>query len=145
METLGSIFTDTSRLHHRYHHRIFESFNLHRGQSRLFDKLEQSDGISQRELAQRMNIAPATLTRMVQNMEKNGYVSRQTDPQDQRITRIHLTAKGIETRKRIRKKMRAVDRKIFKHFSQAEKEHLEEMLMRIQKELELELACENHH
>ncbi len=144
METLGSIFTDTSRLHHRYHHRIFESFHLHRGQSRLFDKLEKADGISQRELAQRMNIAPATLTRMVQNMEKNGYVSRQSDPLDQRITRIHLTEKGIETRKLIRKEMRAVDRKIFKHFSPAEKDQLQEMLMRIQKQLLEELDCENH-
>ena len=26
METLGSIFTDTSRLHYRYHHTVFESF-----------------------------------------------------------------------------------------------------------------------
>jgi DNA-binding MarR family transcriptional regulator len=145
MDTLGSIFTDTSRLHHRYHHAVFESFNLHRGQSRLFNKLEDSDGISQKELANRMNIAPATLTRMVQNMEKHGYVSRQTAANDQRVTLIHLTEKGIRTRAIIKEKLKAVDRKIFKNFTKAEKASLQEMLIRIQTQLLQEIEVENHH
>jgi DNA-binding MarR family transcriptional regulator len=144
MDTLGSIFTDTSRLHHRYHHLVFESFNLHRGQSRLFYKLADSDGISQTELAHRMNIAPATLTRMVQNMEKNGYVSRQTAANDQRVTLIHLTEKGIKTRAIIKEKLKTVDRKIFKNFTKADKESLQEMLMRIQTQLLQEIEVENH-
>jgi len=145
MEKLGSIFTDTSRLHHRYHHAIFTSFNLHRGQNRLFDKLQESEVISQTELAHRMNIAPATLTRMVQNMEKNGYVSRQTDKNDQRVTLIHLTPKGIETRSIIAKKLRAMDCKIFKNFTTREQEILHKMLLRIQEQLIEEINIENNN
>lgn len=145
MEILGSVFTDTSRLHHRYHHTIFESFNIHRGQNRLFDKLKESEGISQTELAHRMNIAPATLTRMVQNMEKNGYVSRRTNADDQRVTLIHLTSKGVETRTIINKKLKAVDQKIFKNFTPEEKEILYNMLLRVQEQLLEELKIENNN
>jgi len=145
MKRLGSIFADTSRLHHRYHHSIFERFNLHRGQCRIFIKLKDSEGISQKELASRMNISPATLTRMVQNMEKNGYITRKTSEADQRITLIHLTEKGIETRAIIDKKLKAIDEKIFKNFNEEERKILEDMLLRIQKQLLEEIDNENDH
>ena len=144
MERLGTAFTDTSRLHHRYHHLIFASFNLYSGQNRLFDKLKESEVISQTELAHRMNIAPATLTRMVQNMEKNGYVSRENDKKDQRVTLIHLTAKGIETRTMIGEKLRAMDQKIFKNFTIQEQKMLHNMLLRIQNQLLEEINIENN-
>lgn len=143
MDILGSIFTDTSRLHHRYHHTIFESFNLHRGQCRLLGKLQEEEGISQRELASRMNISAATLTRIVQNMEKNSFITRETSPNDQRVTLIHLTPKGVETRALLDAKLRAVDRKIFKNFTAEEKSLLQNMLLRIQEQLLLEIKDEN--
>lgn len=143
MDILGSIFTDTSRIHHRYHHTIFESFNLHRGQCRLLGKLQVSEGISQRELAARLNVTAATLTRIVQNMAKNGFITRQTSPKDQRITLIHLTPKGVETRSLLDAKLRAVDRKIFKNFTTEEKALLQNMLLRIQEQLLEEISSEN--
>lgn len=145
MDALVSIFTDTSRLHHRYHHTIFESFNLHRGQAPLLNKLAETDGISQKELANRMNISPATLTRMVQNMEKNGLVKRHTDLHDQRITIISLTTKGIEVRAQIKEKMGVIDEKIFKNFSTNEKDNLKDMLLRIQTQLKQEINNENNN
>lgn len=145
MDALVSIFTDTSRLHHRYHHTIFESFNLHRGQSPLLNKLAESGGINQKELANRMNISPATLTRMVQNMEKNDLVIRHTDSNDQRKTIIRLTDKGIRVRSQIQKKMAVIDNKIFKKFTQDEKDILKDMLLRIQAQLKQEIANENNN
>jgi len=145
MQELGTDFTDTSRLHRRYHHAIFTSFNVHHGQNRLLDKLKESELISQTELAHRMDIAPATLTRMVQNMEKNGYVARQTDKNDQRVTLIHLTPKGIETRSIISKKLREIDQKIFKDFSSMEQELLHSMLLRIQNQLLEEINIESNN
>lgn len=145
MDTLISIFTDTSRLHHKYHHTVFESFNLHRGQGRLFDKLEAGDGISQKELARRMNITPATLTRMVQNMERHGLVTRITDSKDQRITLITITEKGLEIKAKLNEKLKIVDGKIFKNFTQDEKDLLENMLIRIQNQLKMEIENENNN
>ena len=145
METLISVFTDTSRLHHKYHHSVFESFNLHRGQGRLFEKLESGDGISQKELARRMNISPATLTRMVQNMEKHNLVTRVTDPKDQRITLITITKEGIRVKDLLKKRLQIVDEKIFKNFSTNEKEVLQDMLLRIQEQLKMEIYNEDNN
>jgi DNA-binding MarR family transcriptional regulator len=145
MDNTGSIFTDTARLHHRYHHNIFMSYDLYRGQNRLFDKLSESGEVSQTELARKMNIAPATLTRMVQNMEKKGYLTRKKDKLDQRITLISLTPKGQKTRSSINQKLEDVDQRIFKNFTEDERRILKDMLLRIQDHLLKELKDENNN
>lgn len=145
MQELGTLFTDTSRLHRRYHHSIFTSFNLHHGQNRLLDKLKDSEIISQTELAHRLNISPATLTRMVQNMEKNGYVARKIDKNDKRVTLIHITPKGIETRAMICEKLSEIDQKIFKDFTSAEQDLLHTMLLKIQDQLLKEINSESNN
>ncbi len=144
MKILGSIFTDTSRLHQRYHHSIFKSFNLHRGQSRLLSKLSDNEEINQRELTNRMNVSPATLTRIVQNMERNGFITRTISQKDQRNTIIKLTPKGAETKDLLNKKLKAVDKKIFEDFTTDEKEILHNYLLRIQDKLQEEMKIENN-
>ena len=79
------------------------------------------------------------------NMEKKGYLSRQKDKNDQRVTLIHLTPKGIETRLSINKKLEAVDKKVFKHFTEEENKVLKNMLLRFQDQLLEELKNENYN
>lgn len=58
--------------------------------------LSHHDGISQRDLAEKLHLAPATVTAMVQRMEREGTIARWADPDDQRLTRIRLTDAGRE-------------------------------------------------
>ncbi len=92
-----------------------------------------------------MNVTAATLTRIVRNMEKNGFITRHISPKDQWITLIYLTEKGVETRSLIDAKLRAVDRKIFKKFTSDEKAVLQNMLLRIQEQLLEEINGENNN
>src|ERR687886_968937 len=46
------------------------------------------------ELAAAEHVRPATMTRIVQALEREGLVRRQADPDDGRVTRLHATAKG---------------------------------------------------
>jgi DNA-binding MarR family transcriptional regulator len=46
------------------------------------------------ELAAAEHVRPATMTRIVQALEQDGLVRRESDPADRRVTRIHATAKG---------------------------------------------------
>jgi DNA-binding MarR family transcriptional regulator len=46
------------------------------------------------ELAAAEQVRPATMTRMVQGLEVDGLVRRESDPHDGRVTRLHPTAKG---------------------------------------------------
>jgi DNA-binding MarR family transcriptional regulator len=46
------------------------------------------------ELAAAEHVRPATMTRIVQALERDGLVRRESDPDDGRVTRLHATAKG---------------------------------------------------
>jgi DNA-binding MarR family transcriptional regulator len=46
------------------------------------------------ELAAAEHVRPATMTRIVQALEREGLVRRESDPDDGRVTRLHARAKG---------------------------------------------------
>jgi DNA-binding MarR family transcriptional regulator len=46
------------------------------------------------ELAAAEQVRPATMTRIVQSLEQDGYVRRESDPLDGRVVRLQATAKG---------------------------------------------------
>src|SRR5690606_33080780 len=78
---------------HRAHGEIQE-YGLYPGQPSLLFSLAKREGQSQKELAEELEIKPATLTVMLNRMEKNGLVRRAPDEQDQRVSRIYLTDEG---------------------------------------------------
>lgn len=66
----------------------------HPGQTFCLKVLAEHDGITQRDLAERLNVARPTVTVMLQKMEKAGLIERRSDEHDHRYTRIYLTETG---------------------------------------------------
>ena len=62
--------------------------------------LSEKGEMSQKDIAGELHVKPPTVNVMVQRMEKAGFVSRRQDEKDQRITRICLTEKGLQMRKK---------------------------------------------
>ncbi len=58
--------------------------------------LLKEDGMSQRDLAERLHVSRPWMTRLLQSMERSGLVVRRDDEQDQRLTRVFLTHEGRE-------------------------------------------------
>jgi MarR family transcriptional regulator, transcriptional regulator for hemolysin len=52
--------------------------------------LERQPGISQKELAELLEVEPITVARLVDRLESRGMVERRPDPRDRRIWRLHL-------------------------------------------------------
>ncbi len=52
--------------------------------------LERQPGITQKELAEIIEVEPITIARLVDRLEKSGMVERRPDPRDRRIWRLHL-------------------------------------------------------
>jgi MarR family transcriptional regulator, organic hydroperoxide resistance regulator len=77
---------------------------LHPGQAGCLLVLGDADSLSQRDLADRLHVARPTVTTMLQAMEKAGLVVRQTDADDQRLTRVNLTEDG----RRLTERMKSV-------------------------------------
>lgn len=71
-------------------------------QARLLLSLERNPNENQVFYADRLEIEPITLTRIVDRLEDAGWVERRSDPADRRARILHLTDKsrGIVTRLR---------------------------------------------
>lgn len=62
----------------------------------LLKLLWEKDGVTQKDLASKLSVKPASLTGMVDNMVEKGWVRRVADPVDARVKRIFLTPAGKE-------------------------------------------------
>ena len=61
--------------------------------------------ITQSALAERLDVEPITLCRMVDRLEDAGLVERRPDPGDRRARRLHLTAKSRAKLARVRERL----------------------------------------
>lgn len=59
--------------------------------------LNITDGLTQKELAEKIYVDGSTLVPVLDKMEKNGLVERRADAKDRRINRIFLTKKSEST------------------------------------------------
>ncbi len=67
----------------------------------LLQFLRRHSQVSMSEVSQEMKIPISTATRVVDRLEKKGFVSRKRDEKDMRIMRLHLEPEGDEVVKEI--------------------------------------------
>ena len=58
------------------------------------------DGISQKEISEKLNRDKTTITRVLMNMKRSKLIKQVTDAEDNRSNLIYLTAKGKEVQKK---------------------------------------------
>ena len=95
-------FIDALRLHRRLMVQTLADHGFHPGQAMCLRMLIANDGITQRDLARALYVAPPTLTKMLHSMEKAGLVQRRADASDARLTRVELTDPGRALEQRMR-------------------------------------------
>ena len=109
---------------------------LHKSQHRLLMVLSRAEkNISQRDLAEILNITPAAVAVTLKKMEKMGLVNRMVAEQDNRYNQVVLTDKGKKIVKESRKIFQYVDEKMFAGFSEEELDAFEGYLNRIKENL----------
>lgn len=80
--------------------------------------LAHKDGLSQREIAEKLHIKPPTVNVTVQRLEKAGFLYREADEKDQRISRIYLTEKGKQAKESGMKKVQDNEKILLDGFSE---------------------------
>ena len=60
--------------------------------------LWQQDGLTQRDLVERVDVEQATMANTLSRMERDGLIVRRPDPEDGRLRRIWLTERGQDLR-----------------------------------------------
>ena len=96
-ELLSQLFSFmhlAGRYYHQNHQQGMAPQAALRGQGRLLHLLLAHDGVSQRELAELMQIRAASLNELVQKAEAKGTIRREPDPSDRRLSNVWLTEAG---------------------------------------------------
>lgn len=115
-------------------------FKLTKEQFVLLKKLTEKDGLNQNELASLLYRDKSTMARLLAKMEKKGHVRREQSHKDKRINKIYITEKGKLT---FDKTIPVVTRiiNVLEHdITQAEKEHMINILKKVQSNLKLKPA-----
>lgn len=134
-EPLDLLFANIAHLHHHRVHQLLEGLGLYRGQPPVLRALWEQEGLTQSELAERMKITPATMTKMLQRMEKTGFIKRKADSDDQRVSRVYLTETGRSVQKDVETLFRQIEEETFENFSQEELDLLRRFFLQIRENL----------
>lgn len=78
----------------RFRQRVAAAHGLSATALDLLTALSDEDGLPHRELAGRLGLTPATLTPVVDTLERAGDVRRERDADDRRVVRVYLTESG---------------------------------------------------
>jgi MarR family transcriptional regulator for hemolysin len=91
---IGFLISDVARLMRTAFDRRVRGLGLTRSQWLVINRLHRKSGATQSELAEMLEVEKATAGRMVDRMEKKGWVVRRPDAADRRVNRLHLTAEA---------------------------------------------------
>nr|WP_245252250.1 MarR family transcriptional regulator [Paenibacillus sediminis] len=80
---------------------LTQDYNLTSEQFGLLLCLSEEDGISQKELSRRTEKDPANITRILDQLERKGFVNRVTNSEDRRSYHTYITKSGKEAVRQI--------------------------------------------
>lgn len=104
-------------------------------QSFVLGFLVQNPGSIQRDIAQISRTSAASVSSLLQGLEKRGLVERRTDPQNERSKRVHATEAGAQLISGFEDAMVAANDTILAPLSTEERDTLQALLEKITAEL----------
>lgn len=90
LDSIGCLIVESARLLRKVFDRRMESLGVTRSQWQVLVHLVHQEGISQSELAERLEIEQPSLVRLLHRLEKSGLIERRTDEHDRRVKRVFL-------------------------------------------------------
>lgn len=141
-EELGSRTSDFFFLFHTMNkgygchiQKIAQEIGLSKGQPPVLLYLDKNHTRTQRELCNCLNVKPATMTDVLQRMEKNGLVVRKRGEQDLRTMHVSITEKGRAKSDEFLEQEAALDALFFEGFTDTEKEVFLQLFMKMTENL----------
>ncbi|MGE5151147.1 MAG: MarR family winged helix-turn-helix transcriptional regulator [Rhodospirillaceae bacterium] len=94
------------------------------------------DGVRQKELATAMSIEGPSLVRLLDSLERRGFIERREDENDRRARGIHLTRAGRELAVRAARIGNGLQKRLMESVPAADLEVCERVLETLERELE---------
>jgi MarR family transcriptional regulator, organic hydroperoxide resistance regulator len=130
------VLRDTYRGFSRVLHAKIAPHGVSIGQWYFLRVLWGEDGLTQRELSQRVGMMEPTTVTALNGMEKRGYVKRVRNSKDRRKINIFLTDKGRALKARLLPYVPEINRLASRNISEADLETLRSLLAAMKKNLD---------
>jgi DNA-binding MarR family transcriptional regulator len=92
------------------------------GQFMVLLELWREDGLTQRDLVERLAVEQATMANTLARMERDALIERRVDPADARVRTIHLTQRARSLEAPALAAARAINRRVFAGFTEGEQD-----------------------
>ena len=109
---------------------FLDDIGLGSGQPKLIAYLAEKGPCHQRQLADYFEVDPAAICRMLDSLEKGGFIVRQVDRSNRRAGLVGLTDKGILANQMWQNHCRDMEQVLLNGFSSLEKEQFAQYLTR---------------
>jgi DNA-binding MarR family transcriptional regulator len=139
-DTLSYLLRTISMKYRHYAYNVLGKDRLGVAQDLTIYHIAQQKGINQKDLANKLNITPASVSSIVRQMESQGLLERVQDEKDGRKFNLSLTEKGQNLVSQVIDTWTKIQEETTKGFTENEKatffrllKHLEKNLDRINK------------
>ena len=109
--------------------------DLSHAQSFVLGYLVQNPGAIQRDIAQITRTSAASVSSLLQGLERRGLVERRTDPENERTKRVYATPTGSDLVAGFDAAITAADETILAPLDQAERTALHDLLSKVTAQL----------
>lgn len=135
-ETLGFLVTDVARIMRREFDCRARRIGVTRSQWRTLVIVSRNEGCNQGMLADRMEVEPISVARMIDRLEEAGLLERRRDPSDRRAWRIYLTPAAQPLLEQLRKIGEELHEDAMHGLTGTQRTDLEAMIARIRDNLQ---------
>lgn len=128
MLTLPYLLSDSARLLRRDFDARVRELGMTSPQARLLLILHVTEGENQGFYAERLEVEPISLTRMIDRMEDADLIERRPDPADRRAWRLFLTEKSRLVIDQVRASLADLEEEMLTGINSVQRESLAQML-----------------
>jgi DNA-binding MarR family transcriptional regulator len=139
---IGFLISDVARLLRTAFDRRVRDLGLTRSQWLVINRLHRRPGATQSELAEMLEVEKATAGRMVDRMEKKGWVVRRPDAADRRVNRLHLTEEADVIQLQLAEIAERTVDDALSLLSSRQRDQFSELMRRVKRQLQAMLGAE---
>ncbi len=128
---VSALLVQIARINRLEGERVLKEAGIRTGQEFVLGALWEADGQRPSDIASRLGVTAAVLTKHVHNLTRAGFLTTRPDEQDGRATRIFLTAKGRDARDAVSAGIRDLEVDLLRPLDAADREAFARMLAKL--------------
>lgn len=108
---------------------------LYAGQDNIMLALNEENGQTPSQLAERLGVRPPTITKTINRLAAQGFLEKRASETDARRAHVYLTETGAEAIRAIERSVRKTEKQALKSLDKAEQKALMKLLSRVEANL----------